>query len=435
MRRDNGGMSDLAAITLIFVAVVALVAVAIVTALRRRSHATGRLPVLAAQATVDGTQQESLEPVDEVLVLPTDRPNEVYFFGPAEELDEYGTTLAVSPPQLARHAAGLRAGVDAARSYGELSGRLVLVDDRTAAALKSGMMMKDKAGATLAKVLRDDGKISSVTRIREMGGLAASAASLTNAMSAMAMQAQLDRIERQLSAISDGIDRANRELLREWHAQTLGAQDVLREVYGTATRTGELTPSNWAQIASIGHVVRTQINGDRDRLAHSVADLERLTRAPDVKQRMKELDARVDAVTSAHAALSESTRTWAQYSTLRLWHFTVTDDPTIEAYREELTRFIESSREEIEPLRLRASNAVRKVGRYGWTSQLRHPLIVRRLPAASAGRLAELDGVNWQPLELQQPSSDLELAAGDEGDDTDSRVDSEGQHGSGEDGP
>jgi len=421
MGSDNGHVPDLAAIVLVLVILVAIASVTIVVVRQRGSTTNGpngQLPVSVPLTLAEQRSKESAsgdEYAGQVLALPTDRPNEVFFFGPTAELDEYGATLATSPPQLARHAATLRAGVDASRSYTELSGRLVLVDDKTAAALKSGMMMRDKSGEILAKVLRDDGKISSVTRLREVGGLAAGAASLTNAMSAMAMQAQLDRIERQLSAISDGLDKANRELLRQWHAQTVGALDVLREVYTTATRAGELTPSNWLQIGSIGHVVRTQISGDRDRLADAVVELERLVLARDVKQRMKELDSKVDAVRSAHAALTESTRAWAQYSTLRLWHFTVTDDPTIEAYRQQLQMFIESSREEIEPLRMRASNALGQVSSYRWTSVVRHPLVVRQLPAAFAVRLAKLENVNWQPLELQEPSNEIELTAGGEG--------------------
>lgn len=107
-----------------------------------------------------------------------------------------GPSLATAPRQLDRYTTGLRVGADAAHSFAELSGRLVLVDDKTAAALRSGRIMKDKAGEILGKVLREDGKIPSVTRLREIGGSAATAASLTNALSAMAMHAQLDRIER-----------------------------------------------------------------------------------------------------------------------------------------------------------------------------------------------------------------------------------------------
>jgi hypothetical protein len=400
-------------IVLIVTAAVASWTTVLVRQRRSPNHETvGQIPTVAPLVLEDGRSESAesrSEYAGQVLALPTDRPNEIYFFGPAGELDGYGSTLATAPPQLARYAAGLRVGTDTARSFAELSGRLVLVDDKTAAAMRAGAMMHDKAGEVLAIVKNADGKISSIARLRSVGGLAAGAASMTNALSAMALQAQLDRIERQLSAISDGIDTVNRELLREWHAQTLGAQDMLREVYSTATRTGELTQSNWAQIASIGQVVRTQINGDRDRLAAAVADLERLAVARDLKQRMKELDSKVDAVRSAHAALTESTRTWAQYSALRLWQFTVTGDPTIEAYRHELQTFIESSHEEVKPLRIRASNALRQITVHRWSSRARHPLIARRLPAASEGRLAMLERVNWQPLELRLPSKELVL--------------------------
>jgi len=402
-------------IVLILIVTAAIVSVTTVLVRHRRSpnsEAVGQIAT-AAPLVLEDEPSESTESKNDyagqVLALPTDRPNEYYLFGPTEELDGYGSTLATTPPQLAWYATGLRVGTDAARSYAELSGRLVMVDDKTAAAMKAGAMVHDKAGEILAIVRNADGKFSSIARLRSVGGIAASAASMTNALSAMALQAQLDRIERQLSAISDGIDTVNRELLREWHAQALGAQDMLREVYGTATRTGELTQSNWAQIASIGLVVRTQINGDRDRLAAAVADLERLAVSRDLKQRMKELDSKVDAIRSAHAALTESTRTWAQYSALRLWQFTVTGDPTIEAYRQELQTFIESSHEEVKPLRVRASNALRQITEHRWSSRARHPLIARRLPAASKGQLALLDKVNWQPLELRQPSKELEL--------------------------
>ncbi len=411
---DDGLVPDL--ITILLILIVLAVIIAVTTSLLRRRRSPGielgdrpASVSLVIQAEAPSPVSEPDTPQGQVLALLTERPNEIYLFGPAEELEGYGSTLATAPSQIARYAAGLRVGTEAARSFAELSGRLVLVDEKTAAAIRAGAMMHDKAGEVLAIVKNANGKFSSIARLRSVGGLAASATSMTNALSAMALQAQLDRIERQLSALSDGIDTVNRELLREWHAQILGAQDMLREVYGTATRTGELTPANWAQIASIGQVVRAQINGDRDRLVAAVEDLERLAVARDLKQRMKDLDSRVDAVRSAHAALTESTRTWAQYSALRLWHFTVSADPTIEAYRQELKTFIESSHEDVKPLRVRASNALGQLTEARWTARARHPLIARRLPSASKGRLAILDKVNWQPLELRQPSKELVL--------------------------
>lgn len=355
----------------------------------------------ALSESVPGPPDTTDEYAGTVLALPTDRPNEVYLFGTAEQLDTYGSTLATAPPQLARYATGLRAGADAARNFAEMSGRLVLVDEKTAAAMRAGSMVRDAAGEVLAIAKRADGKFASVARLRQVGGIAASASSMTNALSAMALQAQLDRIERQLSAISDGIDSVNREQLREWHAQTLGAQDMLRQVYSTAAQAGELTSPNYDQIAGIGHVVRTQLNGDRDRLSAAVADLERLAAARDLKTRLKDIDAKVEAVQLAHAALTESTRSWAQYSALRLWQFTVIGEPALEAYRKELQVFIESSKKEIEPLRVRSSEAVGKLAQYRWTARVRHPVAAHRLPAASESRLMILSKVKWQPLELR----------------------------------
>ena len=272
--------------------------------------------------------------------------------------------------------------------------------------MKAGAMVRDRAGAVLALTKGADGKIASVARLRQIGGLAAGAASMTSALSAMALQAQLDRIERQLSAISDGIGAVNREQLREWHAQTHGAQDMLREVYSTATRTGELTQSNWLQVASIGHVVRTQINGDRDRLAGAVVELEQLVVKRDLKHRSKALTGNVAAVRDAHAALTESTRTWAQYSALRLWHLTVSGDPTTEAYRQELQTFIQSAHKQVRPLRIRAVRALRQIPEYRWKDRVLHPRITRRLPAESDKMLTMLAEINWRPLELKQPSKD-----------------------------
>ncbi|MDW3214768.1 MAG: hypothetical protein R8G01_12260 [Ilumatobacteraceae bacterium] len=398
-------------VILLALLVVTVVFVAVVLARTGRpvTDAVGQPPGPVGGAGAVVEEVPEVEPVG-VIALTTDRPNEVYLFGSAAELEEFGPSLATAPRQLARYATGLRVGLDAAESFAELSGRLVLVDNKTAAALRAGRMMKSKSGEVLAKVLREDGKISSVTRLKDIGSLATTAASLTNVLSAMAMQAQLDRIERQLTKISDGIDRANRELLLQWHAEALGAQDVLREVYTTATRAGELTPANWSQIATIGHVARKQLRGDRRRLVDAVTELERAVAAKNVKTRLNDIESRVYAVTSAHAALSESTRTWAQFSALRLWHFTVTDDKTLEAYRDELHTFIESSRNEIEPLRERASAACSQLGEHRWTAKVRHPRVVRRLPGATDEGLAILDRVNWQPLELQQPSIEIAIA-------------------------
>lgn len=131
--------------------------------------------------------------------------------------------------------------------------------------------------------------------------------------------------------------------------------------------------------------MRKQLHGDRGRLADAVTELERAVATKNVKTRLNDLDPRVHAVMSAQFALGESTRMWAQFSALRLWHFTVTDDNTLEAYHDELRTFLEVSRNEMVPLRQRAAAALGQLGEHRWTAKVRHPLVVRRLPGATRG--------------------------------------------------
>ena len=65
-----------------------------------KSGLDGQLPISAPLALAD----ERSKPADAgdeyaglVLALVTDRPNEVYLFGPAAELDEYGATSGSAP--------------------------------------------------------------------------------------------------------------------------------------------------------------------------------------------------------------------------------------------------------------------------------------------------------------------------------------------------
>ena len=384
---------------------------------RTRSVSSDRHPesdnfvmVLADKEEDRAEQVAALEAAEpEVLALSTERHNEFYFLGPTKDIDEYGSVLAEAPSQLARHATHLRAGADAVRSFAEVSGRLVLVDEKTAAAIRSGMMMRDKAGQMVAVAKGADGKIASLARFRQVGGLAAGAASVTNALSAMATQAQLDRIEKQLAAISKSVDAVGQEQLRQWHANTRGAQDMLREVYSTARRSGELTRSNWSQIAGMGQVVRRQIHGDRDRLVREIDKLEQIAGAKSLRTRERDLEDAVDAVRRAQAALTDSSRGWVQYAGLRLWRFAIEDDPTTSAYREELEAFIRESGEDVMALRERVSRAIEAVGESRWRGRARHPLAARRLPAKVMRSIDAIKKVNWQPLALQTPSKELAI--------------------------
>lgn len=342
-----------------------------------------------------------------IIALPTDHPREFFILGADADLDAFGDPVATAPPHLARHATTLRSVVEGAQTYGELSGRLVLVDSKTATAMRAGRMLRDEGGQMIAVVRRADGKFESLARLRSVGSAAASVSALSNALSAMALQAQLDRIERRLSEISNGVNHIAQEQMLQWHAQTHGAQDIILEVYRTANRAGALTAANWSQITSIGQVVRAQIRGDRQRLEQTVRELERAVKERDLKSRESEVTAQVTKVLAAYTALSRSTRAWVQYSSLRLWHLTVADDPTLDSYRDELLSFVAESEGTIGPLGERARAAIDAVLDSRWFRRARRPFVAKRLPRRQEAAYAELARADWSPLEIQPPGQDV----------------------------
>lgn len=364
---------------------------------------------LAGATASDSTLETPADQPEGLIVVATDNRNEFFAVGETREVESLGVTLMTSPPQLGHHAATLRAAVDGVRGYGELSGRLVLVDDKTAAAIRAGKMVQDKGGEMLAIAKGADGKFQSIARLRQVGGALASVSALSNALSAMALQAQLDRIERKLTAIADSIVGFAREQMLQWHATTRGAQDVLFEVYRTAQSAGELTAANWSQISALGHVIRTQIQGDRQRLSEVVTELELAVRKADIAARVPEALTKVQEVSSAYAALSESTRAWVQFSGLRLWHFTTTNEPALEAYRRELEQFIRDSHHTIGDLGERATDAALKLDEARWYRRVQHPLINKRLTASRERAVTDLARADWAPLELRPPSRELTL--------------------------
>lgn len=342
-----------------------------------------------------------------IIALPTDHPREFFVLGGEEEVDAFGDPVATAPPHLARHAAALRSVVEGAQAYGELSGRLVLVDAKTASAMRAGRVLRDGSGQVTAVVRRADGKFESLARLRSVGSAVASVSALSNALSAMALQAQLDRIERRLSEISAVVNHLAQEQMLQWHAQTHGAQDMILEVYRTANRAGTLTAANWSQIASIGQIVRAQIRGDRQRLEQTVRGLERAVTVGDLKSRDSEVEAEVKKVLAAYTALSRCTRAWVQYSSLRLWYLTVTDDPTLDSYRDELLTFVAESEGSIGPLGERARASIDAVLDTRWYRRASRPIAARRLPRRQEAAYAELAQADWAPLEIQPPGQEV----------------------------
>lgn len=333
--------------------------------------------------------------------------DEMYAFGTRENLDALGTTVIQSPIQLGSWATRAKAAVDGVQAYQQMVGRLMKVDPEMAAAVRTGHAAKDKAGEVLALVRDSKGKFEHVGRLEGVGGLAA-AASMTNALSAMALQAQLDRIEKQLTTISQQLANIQRQQLREWNSETYATQDVLAEVYRTAKITETLSETNWGQIESSGILIRTHLRHDIENLREAITDLEDVARGRTLRGREQRLADSVDVLLTSGAALENSSRCWVQYSVLRLWRMTVVDDPTLEAYREELAAYITWQATTLDPLIAQADAAISQVADFRWWHRAWNPIASRRLPAKVEAALAAVRSVDWTPLHLEQPHRRLE---------------------------
>ncbi|NUK07837.1 hypothetical protein HRW23_34620 [Streptomyces lunaelactis] len=411
-------MPNAAIITLVALAAAGCAVLATLLILRRRRFDVITAPVdgnLQPKAPLGMTGMVSEEwrpspvPVvdSQVLVLPGTSDDEVYAFGARENLDVFGTTVIQTPMQLGSWATQAKAAVDGVQAYQQMVGCIVRVDPEMAGAIRAGRAAKDKAGEVLALVRNSKGRFEHVARLKGVGGLAA-AASMTNALSAMALQAQLDRIEKQLTTISEQVGSVQRQQLREWNSEARAAQLQLAEVYRTARSAETLSEMNWRQIESSGILLRQHLLHDIDRLREAITTLEDVARDRTLRGRERRLTDSVEVLLASGAALEDSSRSWVQFSTLRLWRMTVVDDPTLESYREELAAYIARQATTLDPLIARADAAISQVADFRWWHLARNPIAGRRLPAKVEAALVAVRGVDWAPLRLEQPHRRLE---------------------------
>jgi hypothetical protein len=288
--------------------------------------------------------------------------------------------------------------VDGVRTAGEMSGRLVRVDGQTADAIKAGQMAKDAAGQMLAQVRTSSGQFSHVTRLSAVGKLAA-VTSMTSALSAMALQAQLDRIERQLAAITEKVDAVHDELLLQWHSELRGISLTLGEVHRTAIAAQTFTQAQWDQITPLGAQINGHLDADLKRLAKAAVQLAQLGEQANLTRRSAAIPERVDDVERAHRAALASVTAWIRFSELRLWHLTATDDPTLPAYQAELITQLDVISTDLSELPWKVRKDVQELTSPGrWWRRTYHRRGARRLPVVVEESVARLNGIDWDPV-------------------------------------
>ncbi|HWL35320.1 MAG TPA: hypothetical protein VNQ77_03935 [Frankiaceae bacterium] len=244
------------------------------------------------------------------------------------------------PSQLVAAAVAGQAGLEALVSAGRLTGRLVLVDPATAKAIKAGVMVKDRAGDMLAVIRGSGGTFSQPARITPLsGGLVRSAVAGPAMLSAIALQAQLARVEKSIGEVRDAVDAVKGYLEAAERASVEGRRDTLATVYRTAQETGRMTQSLWDQIQDLEAFLRRDVKLADRALAQAVSELEQA--APGlVGSRLKWLDDACSPVAAAVAGVADARRSLVQFAMLRLWWLAVDDDPTLPSRQSQLRELL-----------------------------------------------------------------------------------------------
>lgn len=278
------------------------------------------------------------EPGPLVIALPDDT---ALVLGKEADALHLGDVLGEAGPRLVsltrRASAGVQAGVQAGRE----TGYLVQLHPDSVKALKALKpdQVKDAAGYLYSTLRDGDGKYRHVIRIKDVGSLQA-LSSGTAVLSALAMQAQLDRIEKQLKEVLSSIDRVRWELDAAADSAARGLDENFAEIYRVAHETGELSRHQWEQIAP--NITRTYERrlATIAKINKCIQDIEALPKkAKDRKRRLEEL---ARGLARLLDQLDEDDRRVAQAQGLRLWHLAVTCDPSLASTLDDTRRQVDA---------------------------------------------------------------------------------------------
>lgn len=240
------------------------------------------------------------------------------------------------PSQLAGAALAGQAGLEAMVKAGQLSARLVVVDAKTAKAIKAGTMVTDKAGDMLGVIRGGGGKWSGLTRIKPLsGGLVKSASAGPAMLSAIAMQAQLAQVEKSIGEVRDAVNAVKGYLEVAEKASVEGRRETLATVYRTAHESDQMTQALWDQIQDLEAPLRRDVKLADSRLATAVTELEQGASGL-VGSRLRWLEEAGGPVAVAVAGVADARRSLIQFSMLRLWWLAASGDPTLASRQSQL---------------------------------------------------------------------------------------------------
>ncbi|MCX6395917.1 MAG: hypothetical protein NTV23_05485 [Propionibacteriales bacterium] len=335
---------------------------------------------------------------DVTMYIPVDgRRTFLAVSGPGAAVE--GRSSAV-PSQLAAAAVAGQSGIEAMVRAGQLTGKLVLVDDKTAAAIKAGKLVEDQFGNLLG-IIRERGKFAGVTRIKPLSGsLVKSAAAGPAMLSAIAMQAQLAEVEKAISEVRDSVNAVRGYLEAAERASVEGRRQTISTVYRTASEAGEMTQSLWDQINGLESDLRRDVRLADENLAVQVTKLQDGASGL-VGPRLRWLQDASGPIAGAVAGVADARRALVQFSMLRLWWLAVTGDPTLTSRQNQLRELL-AELPAHDDERERVAAALMSAGRINLGHRVLAPRKHKTVGSEVESALDELVHLPWAVVDVQR---------------------------------
>lgn len=364
----------------------------------RRRRAKPRLAAVTGTSAneSDGLAALPLEVADgELVVFPGNSDGEVVVYASSERAALVGREVGAVPAEVARRATALAPNaLDAAVQGGRATGRLLVVDKATAAAIRANTT-RDASGNILPLVRDSAGRIKQLARLKDVANVS-TLTSLTGAAAAVATQAQLQRIEQAVAAVAEQVsEMAALDELERVEERRAVAQ-ILGRVYRVASNSQTLSHENWSQVQSEALTVRTHLNVDMRRLEQSIRKLEEIA-GQGAKARSREVEEAVREVRIRQASLVQSAQSWAQLSAMRLWKMQIDGDKSLAAAEAEMRAELEQW-SELPALRDTAHQALIAMQKVRWHENVLHPVSARRLPRQITSARDEVTALPWDAL-------------------------------------
>jgi hypothetical protein len=264
---------------------------------------------------------------DRPLVVPQDDGATALVIGDKSMAERWGAIVSDAGPRIEAYARRSSSGVHAGISGAERAGYLVRLHPESAKALKhlKPDHAKDALGYVLGTLRGGDGKYAHVIRIKQVTNLQtmSSGAAL---LSALAMQAQLDRIERSLAQLQDSVDAIRNEAHDQEDAKRDALEDAYGETYRTARKHGKLTSVQWESLPPVteAYALRKATLRALERERAHLAQLPK--KAKDRALKLDEVSRNLDRLL---ANLDRDDRLVGQAQVLRLWRMASTKDPSL----------------------------------------------------------------------------------------------------------